>query len=164
MIFYFRSDLGPDVGYEAVGVVDSSLTTVGVWARANAIETPKGTEFDSSDIRVQSIGQTSVSSVDSKSASSLSDSISDEYVKETTISTDGKESGLVPEIPSLQSEQISPNYGKGVVFYVKDRRIVGILLFNLFNRVNLAKAVLREGRGVDEISQCVRLFNVEEVA
>jgi apoptosis-inducing factor 1 len=103
-----------------------------------------------------------VSSVDSKS--DFSNSISDESVKETTISTDGEESGLVPEIPSLQSEQISPNYGKGVVFYVKDRRIVGILLFNLFNRVNLAKAVLREGRGVDEISQCVRLFNVEEVA
>lgn len=104
-----------------------------------------------------------MSSVDSKS--DFPNSISDESVKETTISTEGEESRLDPEIPSsLQSEQISPNYGKGVVFYVKDRRIVGILLFNLFNRVNLAKAVLQEGRGVDEISQCVRLFNVEEVA
>lgn len=36
----FWSDLGPDVGYEAIGIVDSSLPTVGVFAKttgANAI-------------------------------------------------------------------------------------------------------------------------------
>lgn len=30
----FWSDLGPDVGYEAIGIVDSSLPTVGVFAEA----------------------------------------------------------------------------------------------------------------------------------
>lgn len=30
----FWSDLGPDVGYEAIGIVDSSLPTVGVFAKA----------------------------------------------------------------------------------------------------------------------------------
>lgn len=30
----FWSDLGPDVGYEAVGIIDSSLPTVGVFAKA----------------------------------------------------------------------------------------------------------------------------------
>lgn len=34
----FWSDLGPDVGYEAIGIVDSSLPTVGVFAKANATE------------------------------------------------------------------------------------------------------------------------------
>lgn len=29
----FWSDLGPDVGYEAIGIVDSSLPTVGVFAK-----------------------------------------------------------------------------------------------------------------------------------
>ena len=28
----FWSDLGPNVGYEAIGLVDSSLPTVGIWA------------------------------------------------------------------------------------------------------------------------------------
>lgn len=37
----FRSDLGPDVGYEAIGIVDSSLPTVGVFAKATAKDTPK---------------------------------------------------------------------------------------------------------------------------
>lgn len=34
----FWSDLGPDVGYEAVGIVDSSLPTVAVFAKSNAEE------------------------------------------------------------------------------------------------------------------------------
>lgn len=29
----FWSDLGPEVGYEAIGIVDSSLPTVGVFAK-----------------------------------------------------------------------------------------------------------------------------------
>lgn len=47
MIFFFflcfisRSDLGPNVGYEAIGLVDSSLPTVGVFAKATAKDTPK---------------------------------------------------------------------------------------------------------------------------
>lgn len=39
--FSDRSDLGPDVGYEAIGIVDSSLPTVGVFAKATAKDTPK---------------------------------------------------------------------------------------------------------------------------
>ena len=41
MSFSLRSDLGPDVGYEAIGIVDSSLPTVGVFAKATAKDTPR---------------------------------------------------------------------------------------------------------------------------
>lgn len=42
MFFFFgRSDLGPNVGYEAIGLVDSALPTVGVWAKATTADTPK---------------------------------------------------------------------------------------------------------------------------
>lgn len=37
----FWSDLGPEVGYEAIGVVDSSLPTVGVFAKATITDNPK---------------------------------------------------------------------------------------------------------------------------
>lgn len=40
-VFPVKSDLGPDVGYEAIGIVDSSLPTVGVFAKATAKDTPK---------------------------------------------------------------------------------------------------------------------------
>ena len=36
-----RSDLGPEVGYEAIGIVDASLPTVGVFAKATPKDTPK---------------------------------------------------------------------------------------------------------------------------
>ena len=40
----FRSDLGPEVGYEAIGLVNSSLPTVGIWAKATSADTPKAAE------------------------------------------------------------------------------------------------------------------------
>ena len=34
LVFVFvRSDIGEEVGFEAVGIVDSKLPTTGVWAR-----------------------------------------------------------------------------------------------------------------------------------
>lgn len=36
----FWSDLGPEVGYEAIGIVDSTLPTVGVFAKATENDTP----------------------------------------------------------------------------------------------------------------------------
>lgn len=37
----FWSDLGPDVGYEAIGLVDSSLPTVSVFAQGSDADTPR---------------------------------------------------------------------------------------------------------------------------
>jgi programmed cell death 8 (apoptosis-inducing factor) len=37
----FWSDLGPTVGYEAIGIVDSSLETVAVFAKSSDKDTPK---------------------------------------------------------------------------------------------------------------------------
>lgn len=33
----FWSDLGPELGYEAIGIVDSSLPTVGVFVKASEV-------------------------------------------------------------------------------------------------------------------------------
>lgn len=44
-----RSDLGPDVGYEAIGIVDSILPTVGVFAKATVMDTPKAAEQAAGD-------------------------------------------------------------------------------------------------------------------
>lgn len=37
----FWSDLGPEVGYEAIGLVDACLPTVGVFAKATDKDNPK---------------------------------------------------------------------------------------------------------------------------
>ena len=44
-----RSDLGPDVGYEAIGLVDASLPTVAVFAKASATDSPKSAEKETGD-------------------------------------------------------------------------------------------------------------------
>jgi apoptosis-inducing factor 1 len=36
----FWSDLGPKVGYEAIGLIDSSLQTTAVFAKATENDTP----------------------------------------------------------------------------------------------------------------------------
>ena len=41
LFFPSRSDLGPHIGYEAIGIVDSSLPTTGVFAKATAQDTPQ---------------------------------------------------------------------------------------------------------------------------
>ena len=37
---YCRSDLGPNIGFEAIGIVDASLPTTGVFAKATNLDTP----------------------------------------------------------------------------------------------------------------------------
>lgn len=131
--------MGKDIGYEAVGLVDSSLTTVSVWAQAGPADRPARADLDPSDIRIQRLGQTTVRSeipAASEAAPAADDSGDD-------------------------SEKI-PQYGKGVVLYLKDQKIVGVLLFNLFNRVNLARSLISEGFGVDDINKAVRLVNIHD--
>ncbi|XP_046665597.1 apoptosis-inducing factor 1, mitochondrial [Homalodisca vitripennis] len=76
------SDLGPDVGYEAIGIVDSSLPTFGVYAKPDKQE------------------------------------------------EGGEENPVSKE-----------DYVKGVIFYLKNDVIVGIVLWNIFNRIGVARQV-----------------------
>lgn len=104
----FWSDLGPTISYEAVGLVDSHLTTVGIWADSHA-----------SDPNDASLSQRS----DSNS---------------------------------------HKRYDRGVVFYVKDRQIVGLLFFNIKNQSHLAKRIIKEQRNVQEIQQLIELFPINQ--
>jgi len=42
----FWSDLGPKIGFEAIGLVDSSLTTVGVFAKSTDKDIPAAATND----------------------------------------------------------------------------------------------------------------------
>lgn len=127
-----RSDLGPTIGYEAVGLVDSSLTTVGVWAKGSPKDTPQNTELESKDIRRELVGQTS-----------------------PTSSTHGQSTNNVENSGSAE-------FRKGLVLYVKDRVVVGFLMFNLFNRTSLAKNILKQRMPIDDLQGIVELFNIND--
>ncbi|NWI83572.1 AIFM1 factor, partial [Falcunculus frontatus] len=108
------SDLGPNVGYEAIGLVDSSLPTVGVFAKATAKDTPKSaTEQSGTGIRSESETEAEASEVQIPQSSS----------------------------PTPQVPQQGEDYGKGVIFYLRDKVVVGIVLWNIFNRMPIARKV-----------------------
>ncbi|XP_032083701.1 apoptosis-inducing factor 1, mitochondrial [Thamnophis elegans] len=131
----FWSDLGPDVGYEAIGLVDSSLPTVGVFAKATAKDTPKSaTEESGTGIRSES--ETELEATELKvSAASLS----------------------TPQVP-----QQGEDYGKGVIFYLQDKVVVGIVLWNIFNRMPIARKIIKDGEEHTDLNEVAKLFNIHE--
>ncbi|XP_009700052.1 PREDICTED: apoptosis-inducing factor 1, mitochondrial [Cariama cristata] len=131
----FWSDLGPNVGYEAIGLVDSSLPTVGVFAKATAKDTPKSaTEQSGTGIRSESETEAEASEVH------ISPSISP-----------------TPQVPK-QGE----DYGKGVIFYLRDKVVVGIVLWNIFNRMPIARKIIKDGEEHDDLNEVAKLFNIHE--
>ncbi|KAF7664193.1 hypothetical protein LDENG_00185270 [Lucifuga dentata] len=129
----FWSDLGPDVGYEAIGIVDSSLPTVGVFAKATAKDTPKAaTEQSGTGIRSES---------------------------ETE---DVATSPVASSSPAPAVEQQKDSYGKGVIFYLRDKVVVGIILWNVFNRMPIARKIIKDGEEHADLNEVAKLFNIHE--
>uniref|UniRef100_A0A7N8WN40 Apoptosis-inducing factor 1, mitochondrial n=1 Tax=Mastacembelus armatus TaxID=205130 RepID=A0A7N8WN40_9TELE len=129
----FWSDLGPDVGYEAIGIVDSSLPTVAVFAKATAKDTPKAaTEKSGTGIRSES---------------------------ETE---DTATSPVVSATPAPSEQQHKDDYGKGVIFYLRDKVVVGIILWNVFNRMPIARKIIKDGEEHADLNEVAKLFNIHE--
>ncbi|XP_061608375.1 apoptosis-inducing factor 1, mitochondrial isoform X5 [Phyllopteryx taeniolatus] len=130
----FWSDLGPDVGYEAIGIVDSSLPTVGVFAKATAKDTPKAvTEKSGTGIRSESETEDVASSAAAPSAPAPA--------------------------PAVARED---DYGKGVIFYLRDKVVVGIILWNVFNRMPIARKIIKDGEEHADLNEVAKLFNIHE--
>ncbi|GFO47582.1 Apoptosis-inducing factor 1, mitochondrial [Plakobranchus ocellatus] len=124
----FWSDLGPDVGYEAIGIVDSSLRTVAVFAMASEKDTPKAV--------VEETG---------------------EGLRSETEATASPTARSPNKLRSLDSEE----YGKGIVFYLNDKAsVVGILLWNTFNKMPIARQVLRDGARNEDLYEVAKLFDI----
>ncbi|XP_072040986.1 apoptosis-inducing factor 1, mitochondrial-like [Amphiura filiformis] len=125
----FWSDLGPDVGYEAIGIVDSALPTVGVFALATEQDTPKASVEASGEGLRSEATETSVAS--------------------TPASTG-----------QLANPSTGEDYGKGVVFYLKGKVVVGVLTWNIFNRMPIARKIIKEGKEYDDFSELAKLFSI----
>ncbi|KAM4727360.1 apoptosis-inducing factor 1, mitochondrial isoform 2-T2 [Anableps anableps] len=128
----FWSDLGPDVGYEAIGIVDSSLPTVGVFAKATAKDTPKAaTEESGTGIRSES-------------------------------ETEDTASSAVASATPAPAVEHKDEYGKGVIFYLRDKVVVGIILWNVFNRMPIARKIIKDGEEHADLNEVAKLFNIHE--
>lgn len=45
------------------------------------------------------------------------------------------------EPPAPAATELSEEFGKGVVFYMNGKRVVGVVLWNVFNRMPIARKV-----------------------
>ncbi|XP_041969023.1 apoptosis-inducing factor 1, mitochondrial isoform X2 [Aricia agestis] len=108
----YWSDVGPRLGYEAVGITDASLRTVGVF---------------SSD----------------------------------AVTTTAVEGSAVAEGAEAKGAEAARRYERGVVFYLRGERVVGVLLWNLFNRIQLARQVVSQGK-FDDLFEVAKLFALHE--
>ena len=51
--------------------------------------------------------------------------------------------------PATQTpDEKAEDYGKGVIFYLKDNVVVGVLLWNVFNKISVARKVIRDNKQV----------------
>lgn len=105
------SDLGPKVGFEAIGITDSSLPTVSVFTKPEK------------DAVIA--GQTAA------------------------------EKELAIKLPNKTDD-----YHKGVVFYIRAGVVVGVLLWNVFNKTALARRVINEGKSYEDLSELAKLFEL----
>lgn len=128
----FWSDLGPKIGYEAVGLVDSQLSTVSVWAKASEADTPAAAVSQPENLR----------GVDVQDIKASSDAAPVQSNKQ-------------PGNPAEGTVFSDEKFGKGLVFYMKNKKVVGVLLFNVFGKVQEARDVIANGTPVDQIEKVV---------
>nr|AMY56536.1 AIF1 [Botryllus schlosseri] len=122
----FWSDLGPDVGYEAIGIVDAKLPTVGVFAKATAADTPRA------------------------AAEATGEGVRSE------------QEAAEPAIRVTSANVDSEDFGKGVVFYVRQKKVVGILLWNIFGRTGIARKIIHDQQEHDDYRELAKLFKIHK--
>lgn len=74
-------------------------------------------------------------------------------------------SPVAASTPAPTDGQHKDNYGKGVIFYLRDKVVVGIILWNVFNRMPIARKVrtvpfLRKNTFCRNTDESIDLVNV----
>jgi len=142
----FWSDLG-SIAYEAVGIIDSKLKTVGIWE--------KPLEFQISE----STSPSSTTTADAAATSSESPTTAE--IPPTSPSTTKELSNWIPPVAA---GELTP-YNRGVVYYINnDEVVVGAVLWNVFGKTDDARRAIRRGKplsGVNEVKVLVSLEKEE---
>lgn len=116
------------------GIIDSTLPTVSVFVK---------------------------NPIDSAESASESDKPASKVVAKPSVQA----TAATPSPASVQAAAAPANvepedFSKGVVFYLRDDKIVGIVLWNVFNRINTARAVLSQDKVYDDLNEVAKLFDL----
>lgn len=137
----FWSDLGPEVGYEAIGIVDSSLPTVGVFVKTDSDTTKASNDNESICSNKKKLNSTET---------------------QNSIESNLKENDKSISIDDNSKPKKYDDFAKGVIFYLRDDIVVGIVLWNIFNRMSIARQVLARGTKYDDLNEVAKLFTIHD--
>ncbi|CAF4081471.1 unnamed protein product [Rotaria sp. Silwood2] len=126
----FWSDLGPNIGFEAIGLTDSELQTVAVYAKGKPDD-----EIQKED--------------------------SEGNREQQDIALTSNANALKHNIPKTTAEN-KDDYNKGVVFYLKENKVVGIVLWNVFNRIPIARKIIKDQEVITNFQELAKLFNIHQ--
>lgn len=128
----FWSDLGPGIGYEGIGRTEATLPTVAVFALKSDEERKDNHLEPAAD------------------STSPKDAATTKTVVEQT-----------PKEPAQSKQANEENeFTKGVIFYLQNDKIVGILLWNIFNRIGLARTIINENKSYEDLNEVAKLFDI----
>lgn len=51
---------------------------------------------------------------------------------------------------------------QGVIFYLRDDIVVGIVLWNVFNRMQIARQIICEQKRYSDLNEVAKLFRIHE--
>ncbi|XP_065083476.1 putative apoptosis-inducing factor 1, mitochondrial isoform X2 [Ochlerotatus camptorhynchus] len=136
----FWSDLGPKIGYEAIGIIDSTLPTVAVFAKVSPVQTIPDTgeklQAANAAVKPASSGESTTSVLDRTS--------------------------ITKKAEQKPTDEEKDDFNKGVIFYLKDEKVVGVLLWNVFNRIGTARRIVAQHTRYDDLNEVAKLFNLHE--
>ena len=130
----FWSDLGNVVGFEAIGLIDAQLPTAAIFAKNDT----KRLAIHDSNLNNEKL--------DHKETETPSTSHSGIEVSQTP-------ENCTP-VNSIE------NFNRGVIFYMQEKKIVGILLWNLFNRIAIARKILMSDDTFEDLNEVAKLFDI----
>ena len=105
------SDLGPKVGFEAIGIIDATLPTLSVFTKPEKDAVLEGKNEVERDLAIK--------------------------------------------LPNKTDD-----YHKGVVFYIREGVVVGVLLWNVFSKTALARRVINQAKSYEDLSELAKLFEL----
>ncbi|EDS38062.1 apoptosis-inducing factor 1, mitochondrial [Culex quinquefasciatus] len=143
----FWSDLGPKIGYEAIGIIDSALPTVAVFAKAS----PAQIIPDTSE-KLQAANATIIPASATQTPSNSS------VLNHTSV----VKAEAMPPKPAEPAREDADDFNKGVIFYLRDEKVVGVLLWNIFNRIGTARKIVAQHTRYDDLNEVAKLFNLHD--
>ncbi|KFB39483.1 AGAP008044-PA-like protein [Anopheles sinensis] len=141
----FWSDLGPKISFEAVGLVDSALPTRAVFAIRSVEDLTRA-------VAGATIGNDSAK----LQAANANGEIKSVTPAEGGSKSEGADNNRTQEV----SEKEEDGFNKGVVFYLRENKVVGVLMWNVFNKLGIARKIVDQCTEWDDLNEVAKLFHL----